>query len=123
MKVLLLNPPKERNGGYILREECAVGSEPTNVLPSQIYLAASYLCSRGWDADPVDARSVKASMAGYDVAVVWVSILHSYFDDLSFLREAKAHGLRTVMVLNDPHEGFERETLEKNGFIDAAVRL
>jgi len=126
MKTLLLNPPKYKEGRvlpYVSREECGIGTVSSNFVPSQICLAANYLRERGKDVDLLDADVQGVSLDGYDVVVVWVCVLESFYEDLEFLKRAKEEGKKTVMILNDPHEGFEMEAMRKFGFIDASVRL
>jgi radical SAM superfamily enzyme YgiQ (UPF0313 family) len=123
MKMLLLNPPKYWKGLYICREEYGVGTVRTNFLPSQIYLAAAYLRDRGKDADALDVETHSVSFDNYDAVVVWVSVLHSFYDDIKWLKKAKDKGKKTIMILNEAHEGLEMEAMEKYDFIDASVRL
>ena len=129
MKTLLVNPPqrdlargiyKER---YIIREECAAGIYNLKYLPAQIFLAANYLRERGKDVDAIDAETSRVSLNGYDVVVVWAAVLGNFYRDIDFLRSVKEKGKKTVLILNDPYEGFEMEAMQRFGFIDAAVRL
>lgn len=122
MKTLLLNPPKSWEEFYICREEYA-GSEATNFLPSQIYLAAAYLRERGKDVDALDVQTQSVSFDNYDVVVVWVCVLHSFYEDIKWLKTAKDKGKKTIMILNEAHEGLEMEAMERYDFIDASVRL
>ncbi|MBN2186598.1 MAG: radical SAM protein [Dehalococcoidia bacterium] len=123
MKTLLLNPPKRWNGMHVSREEYGIGLVPTDFLPSGIFLAAAYLCEKGRDADALDAETPDISFEGYDVVVVWACILHSFYEDIQYLRKAKEAGKKTIMVLNDAHDGLEMEAMQRFDFIDAAVRL
>jgi len=127
MKVLLLNPPKykrDRVLPYVSREECGIGTVSKDFLPSQICLATSYLREKGIDADLLDMKNGdRLSIGGYDVVVVWVSVIESFYEDLDFLRKAKEEGKKTVIVLNEPYEGFEMEVMQNYTFIDASIRL
>ena len=123
MKTLLLNPPKQRRDMFVSREESGVGLVNCNFLPSNILLAAAYLRSIGKEADPVDVDRNYVSFEGYDTVVVWVSVLHSFYDDIEYMKNAKVQGKRTVMVLNDAYDGLEMEAMQRFNFIDAAVRL
>jgi|GEM_PF-2158882 len=123
MKTLLLNPPKCWKGLYICREEYGTGIVVTDFLPSQIYLAAAYLSERGKDVDALDVQRQSVSLDNYDVVVVWVCILHSFYEDIKWLKRAKEEGKRTIMVLNEAHEGLEMEAMQRYEFIDASVRL
>lgn len=123
MKTLLLNPPKYLQGSYVSREEYGIGLVDTDFLPSNIFLAAAYLRSKGKDADALDAETPLVSMEHYDVVVVWVCILHSFYEDINLLKRAKDEGKRTVMIFNDAYEGLEMEAMQRFDFIDASVRL
>ena len=123
MKTLLLNPPKHLRGIYVCREENGIGEVDCDFLPSNIYLAAAYLREMGKDVDALDAETPVVSFDGYDVVVVWVCILHSFYEDIQLLKGAKEEGKRTVMVLNDAHEGLEMEAMQRFDFIDASIRL
>lgn len=123
MKILLLNPPKYRLGRYMSRDEGGIGTIPRDFLPSNIFLAATYLKERGKDVDVLDAKTAGISYGGYDVIVVWVCTLHSFYDDIEFLRRAKEEGKRTIMILNDAHDQFELEAMQRFSFIDASIRL
>ena len=123
MRTLLLNPPKYWKGQYVSREQYGVGLVSTDFLPSNIFLAAAYLRARGKDADALDASTPMVSLDGYDVVVVWVCILHSFYEDIKLLKRVKDEGKRTVMILNDAYEGLEMEAMQRFDFIDASVRL
>ncbi|RJX16102.1 radical SAM protein [Candidatus Bathyarchaeota archaeon] len=123
MKVLLVNPPKSLDGREISREECGIGAVPKGFLPSQPLLSTNYLRNNGIDADFVDAETSNVSFEGYDVVVVWVSVLKTFYKDIKLLEKAKKEGKKTVMVLNEPYFGFEVETLTKFSFIDASIKL
>jgi hypothetical protein len=123
MKTLLLNPPKHLRGIYVCREENGIGEVDRDFLPSSIYLAAAYLRETGKDADALDAETPVVSFDGYDAVVVWVCILHSFYEDVQLLKRAKEEGRRTVMILNDAHEGLEMEAMQRFDFIDASIRL
>ncbi len=123
MRTLLLNPPKGRKAMYVSREEYGIGLTDCDFLPSGIFLAAAYLRAMGKDADALDAETASVSFNGYDVVVVWVCILHSFYDDVDLLRRAKYNGKRTVMILNDAYDGLEMEAMRRFTFIDASVRL
>jgi hypothetical protein len=123
MKTLLLNPPKYWRGAYICREEYGMGTVVTDFLPSQIYLATAYLRERGKDVDALDVRTGSVSFDDYDVVVVWVCILHSFYEDIKWLKRAREEGKKTIMILNDAHEGLEMEAMQRYEFIEASVRL
>lgn len=122
MKILLLNPPKKWKNLYVCREEYGMGTIVSNFLPSNIYLTSAYLMGKNREIHAIDADTQKFVMDDYDVIVVWVCILHSFFQDIEWLRTAKEKGKRTVMILNDPHEGLEMEAMKRFDFIDAAIR-
>jgi hypothetical protein len=123
MKTLLLNPPAAFEGKHVSREQGGIGLVDERFLPSEIFLTAAYLQDRGHTVDVIDLDGVDLDFSPYQVAVVWVGILHTFHQDLAWLRRAKESGCRTAMVLNDAYDGFERATLEDYPFIDAAVRL
>lgn len=129
MKTLLVNPPQRGpvqgiyKEYYVIREECAAGFYHLKYVPAQIFLAANYLRERGRDVDAIDAETSRVSLNGYDVVAVWVAVLGNFYTDIEFLRRAKKEGKKTVLILNDPYEGFEMEAMQRFGFIDAAVRL
>lgn len=122
VKILLLNPPKAYNGLFVSREEYGVGTITTNFLPANIFLAAAYLREKKHDAQPIDAGCQSFILDNHDVVVVMIGVLHSFYQDIEWLRKAKEKGKKTVMILNDPHERLETETMAKFPFIDAAVR-
>jgi hypothetical protein len=123
MRTLLLNPPSAFEGKHVSREQGGIGLVTERFLPSEIFLTAAYLQGKGHNVDTIDLDSVTPDLSRYQVAVVWVGILHTFHRDLEWLRRAKASGCRTVMVLNDAYDGFEAATLQRYPFIDAAVRL
>ena len=82
MKTLLLNPPKYWKGMYVSREEYGIGVVNCDFLPSNIFLAAAYLRAVGKNADALDAETSMVSLDGYDVVVVWVCILRSFYGDI-----------------------------------------
>jgi radical SAM superfamily enzyme YgiQ (UPF0313 family) len=122
MKILLLNPPKKWKDLYVCREEYGVGTIVSDFLPSNIYLTSAYLRGKDREIHSVDADTQKFAMDHYDVVVVWVCILHTFFQDIEWLKAAKEKGKKTVMILNDPHEGLEMEAMRRFDFIDAAIR-
>jgi radical SAM superfamily enzyme YgiQ (UPF0313 family) len=77
----------------------------------------------GKDTDALDARTPRVSLDGYDIVVVWVCVLHSFYEDIKWLKRAKEEGKRTVMILNDACEGLEMEAMQSFDFIDASIRL
>lgn len=117
MKTLLYNPP-----GF-MREECCIGEIPVKIIPSQIFLAGAYLQKQGFDVDVVDGQTQKEEFNDYEVVVVWVALFDGFYKDIEYLKKAKELGKKTVMVLNDPIEGMEKEAMERFDFIDVAVRL
>ncbi|MGC8851472.1 MAG: B12-binding domain-containing radical SAM protein, partial [Candidatus Micrarchaeia archaeon] len=117
MKTLLYNPP-----GF-MREECCISEIPVKIIPSQIFLAGAYLQKQGFDVDVVDGQTQKEEFNDYDVVVVWVALFDGFYKDIEYLKKAKELGKKTVMVLNDPIEGMEKEAMERFDFIDVAVRL
>lgn len=124
MKILLVNPPKYRNGLYVVREECAIGTVPDDFLPSQIFLTEAFLRGRGWDVSALDmAFGERVLFNGIDIVIAWVGIFYSLYDDLYFLKKAQQQGKKTVLILNDPNEGFEKEIMKGFNFIDVTVRL
>jgi hypothetical protein len=123
MKTLLINPPQSWRGLYISREEYGTGLVDKRFLPSNVFLAASYLRQQGNDVDFVDTDTPNLALDGYDVVVVWVSVINSFYDDMVFLKRAKEEGKKTIMILNDAYEGLEMEAMQSFSFIDAAVRL
>jgi len=123
VRILLLNPPSSYHGKWISREQCGVGVVEERFVPSEILLSAAYLRRAGFDVDYRDLDGGDLDFSGFQVVVGWVSVLHSYHEDLAWLLRAKEAGCRTVMVLNEPYEGFELETLRRHPFVDAAVRL
>jgi len=117
MKVLLLNQE-----GY-QREECCTGKIMLKILPSQIFLAGSYLRKNGKDVTVVDVQTQKfPNLSKFDIVVVWVSTLGGYYSDLKALKKAKELGKKTILVLNDPF-GVELDVMGKNSFIDICIRL
>lgn len=101
-----------------------MGTMVTDFLPSQIYLATAYLRKRGKDVEALDTKkSGHVSLSKYQVVVVWVCTLHSFYEDIKWLKRAKEEGKKTVMILNDAHDGLEMEIMQKYGFIDVSVRL
>jgi hypothetical protein len=120
---LLLNPPSAFLGKYVSREQGGIGLVDERFLPSEIFLTAAYLQSKGHNVDAIALDGVDLDFSPYRVAVVWVGILHTFHQDLEWLRRAKGSGCRTVMVLNDAYRGFEPATLQRYPFIDAAIRL
>ena len=123
MRTLLLNPPSAYHGKWISREQCGVGLVEERFLPSEILLSVAYLRRAGFNVDFRDLEGSDFDFSGFQVVVAWISILHSYHEDLAWLRRAKETGCRTVMVLNEPYEGLEMETLRRHPFVDAAKRL
>ena len=123
MKTLLLNPPAAFAGKFVSREQCGIGLVEDRFLPSELFLTAAYLHQAGHDVEARDLEDGDLDFSPYQVAVVWVSILHTFHQDIDWLRRAKESGCRTVMILNDPHQDFEVATLQRYPFIDAAVRL
>lgn len=123
MKILLLNPPSSLDGKFVSREQCGIGLVEERFLPSEILLSAAYLETLGHDVEFVDAGDDSLSLSSYEGVVVWVSVLHTFHEDVEWLRRAKESGCRTVLVLNEPYGNFEAETLSRFPFIDAAVRL
>lgn len=123
MKTLLLNPPSAFEGKFVSREQGGIGLVEERFLPSEIFLSAAYLQEAGHDIEAIDLDDGDLDFSLYHVAVVWVSVLHTFHKDISWLRRAKESGCRTVMILNDAYSGFEADTLQRHLFIDAAVRL
>jgi len=123
MRALLLNPPSRADGKYVSRDQSATGVVEERFVPSEIFLTAAYLQDRGHEADVVDLNGGELDLTAFQVAVVWVSVLHSFHRDVDWLRRAKEAGCRTVMVLNEAYAGFEAGTLQRRPYIDAAVRL
>jgi anaerobic magnesium-protoporphyrin IX monomethyl ester cyclase len=123
MKVALVNPPYGT-----IKEECCHGPVNELIVPSQICLATAYLRSKNIDADLIEMGGKnltlqKIDFSGYDIAVVWCSLVKSVYDDIKILKKAKENGLKTIMILNDPYEGCELELMQKFEFIDYCVRL
>jgi hypothetical protein len=123
MKTLLLNPPSAFEGKFVSREQGGIGVVDERFLPSEIFLTAAYLQEAGHDVDTLDLDSGDLDFSPYQVAVVWVSVLHTFYQDIEWLRRSKESGCRTVMILNDAYRSFEADTLQRHPFIDAAVRL
>jgi radical SAM superfamily enzyme YgiQ (UPF0313 family) len=123
MKTLLLNPPSDFKGKIVSREQCGMGLVEEHFLPSEIFLTAAYLQERGYDVEAVDLGDNSMDFSPYQVAVAWVSVLHTFHEDISWLRQSKESGCSTVMILNEPYGEFEADTLRRYPFIDAAVRL
>jgi anaerobic magnesium-protoporphyrin IX monomethyl ester cyclase len=127
MRILLLNPPARRadtpEGLYHIREELAAGYHDEKILPAQMFLVASYIKKRGQEVDLLDAEDSNVKFGQYDVVVIWASALYSLYGDLDLFRKAKETGAKTVLILNDAYDDFEAEVMQKNPFIDAAVRL
>lgn len=123
MKTLLLNPPSGFNGKFVSREQCGIGLVDERFLPSEIFLAAAFLQEAGLDVDIIDMHGVDLDFSPYQIAVVWVSVLHTFHKDIDWLRRAKDSGCRTVMILNEPYGEFEADVLRRYKFIDAAARL
>jgi len=117
MRIALVTPP-----GYIV-EECCIGKNETVTLPSQAILATAYLRGKGWDATFLDAQTGSAEFKGFDVVVLWVSLIDGFYHNLKLLQKVKNEGARTVMVMNDPYKGLSLEAMERNPFIDAAIEL
>ena len=116
MKIAVVNPPKV-NGTSFIREECCSGPSIL-VPPAQLTTTVAFLRNKGLDVDIIDAQVVPLrSLDGYDVVVAWISIFGIY-DDVKLLEKAKENGAKTVMILNDPFEGIEKEAMEKFTFID-----
>jgi len=123
LKTLLLNPPSVHRGAYVSREQCGIGVVGERFVPSEMMLAAAYLRQHGHSVEVRDADLEQVELEHFDVVVVWISVLHTYRQDLAWASRAKQVGCRTVVVLNDPYDGFENRTLCDNPDIDAAVRL
>ena len=123
MKVLLLNPPSAFDGKCVSREQGGIGLVEESFLASELFLTAAFLQRRGHDVEAVDLEGSDPDFSPYQVAVVWVSILHTLHQDMEWLRRAKDCGCRTVLILNDAYDGFETACLQRRPFIDAAVRL
>jgi radical SAM superfamily enzyme YgiQ (UPF0313 family) len=123
MKILLLNPPSAFEGKFVSREQCGIGTVEECFLPSEILLNAAYLKKAEHDVQIIDLKGGKLDFSVHQVVVVWVSVLHSFHDDILWLRQAKESECRTVLILNDPYGEFEAHTLRRYPFIDAAVRL
>jgi hypothetical protein len=123
MKTVLVNPASGFRGKFVSREQGGIGVVDERFLPSELFLTAAYLRQAGHTVDAVDLRRGSPDFTAFDTAVIWVSVLHTYHQDIDLLRTAKDCGCRTVMVLNDAYQGFETHALERHPFIDAAVRL
>jgi len=123
MRTLLLNPPSAFEGKFVSREQGGIGTVEERFLPSEMFLTAACLRRAGHDVDAADVAGRAPELSRYDAVVVWVCILHTYHEDIGWLRRAKEAGCRTAMVLNDPYGEFEAQTLRRHPFIDAAVRL
>lgn len=123
MKILLINPPKYWNGNSICRDENGIGTCDVNFLPSQPILATAYLKGKGKHADMIDAEDQNISFGDYDIVVVFVCILFTFYEDIKWLKRAKGEGKKTIMILNDAHDGLEMEAMQKYDFIDVSVRL
>ncbi|MFZ2087873.1 MAG: radical SAM protein [Desulfobaccales bacterium] len=123
MKTLLMNPPAAFAGKFVSREQCGIGLVEERFLPSEIFLTAAFLQKAGHEVVARDLEGGGLDFSPFQAAVVWVSVLHTYHQDIDWLRRAKESGCRTVMILNDPHHDFEAATLRDHPFIDAAVRL
>lgn len=121
MRTLLLNPPSAFDGRFVSREQGGIGTVEERFLPSEMLITAACLRRAGHDVDVADVDLPELS--DYDAVVAWVGILHTYYEDLDWLRRAKEAGCRTALVLNDPYGDFEAQTLERHAFVDAAVRL
>lgn len=117
MRALLYSP------AGCMHEECCMGGIPTKILPAQVFLAGAYLKSKGKEVTVIDGQTQSTDFKGYDVVVVWVSLLDGLKHEVEFLQTAKQNGARTVMILNDPIQDMEREVMERYPFIDAAIRL
>jgi radical SAM superfamily enzyme YgiQ (UPF0313 family) len=107
LKTLLLNPPSAFAGKFVSREQCGIGLVEERFLPSELFLTAAYLQKAGHDVVARDLEGGDLDFSPYQVAVVWVSIQHTFHQDIDWLRRAKESGCRTVMILNDPHHDFE----------------
>jgi radical SAM superfamily enzyme YgiQ (UPF0313 family) len=119
----LLNPPSAFKGKFVSREQCGIGLVEEHFLPSEIFLTATYLQEAGHDVDAMDLDSGELDFSPYQVVVVWVSVLHTFHQDISWLQRAKESDCHTVIILNEPYGEFEEDTLQQYPFIDAAVRL
>jgi radical SAM superfamily enzyme YgiQ (UPF0313 family) len=122
MKTLLLSPPSAHKGKIVSREQCGIGLVEERFLPSELLLTAAYLERAGHEVDAIDLERGDFDFSAYQVAVVWVGVLHTFHEDILWLRRAKESGCRTVMIMNEPYSGFESATLRRYPFIDAAVR-
>jgi radical SAM superfamily enzyme YgiQ (UPF0313 family) len=71
----------------------------------------------------MDLEGEEIDFSPYGVVVVWVSVLHTFHQDISWLRRAEDAGCRTVMILNDAYTGLEVEVLRRHSFIHASIRL
>lgn len=117
VRVLLIKPAGS------MCEECCCGASMDTVLPAQIVHATRMLRAEGFDATLNDLQvQPPAELAAHDVAVVWVSVFDTLFEDVQLVTEAKRVGLHTVVVLNDP-TGLERRLMDRFSEIDALVRL
>lgn len=122
MRILLINPANRHLGAK--REEACTGACTNRVLPSQIFLCARYLRDQGWNDVQVSDRQVEKDpldYAEYDVVIGWASTNVNLSNDIQPLREAKAAGARTAVVVQGaPH--MEKEVLETYPEIDVAIR-
>lgn len=95
-------------------------------LPSNIFLAAAYMNSLGYEATVESLRNKEIAtelLQDYDVVVVWVPLWEGMDLHIDYLRQAKLQGKKTIAVLNDPLADIEEEMLKTYDFIDIAIRL
>jgi len=123
MKILLIYPKGKQRGGA-LREECCSGATKKPVLPSQILICTAYLRKKGWDADFIDQQidDRKFDFGKYDVVIIWSMMWDGLYEEIQLLKDAKAHGKKTILVYNGPAH-IEDEVLGEFEFIDACIRL
>ena len=118
MKVALV---KSRN--YVC-DESSASVTAIRKLPCQIFLAASYCRSIGIDTDVFNLkRFQKCPFEKYDMFVSWIPLYEGFYEGIAYLEKAKKEGKLTVMVLNDPLETLEMETMQRFTYIDYCIRL
>jgi radical SAM superfamily enzyme YgiQ (UPF0313 family) len=106
-----------------ITEENRFGYRQWAEMPSNILTTAAYLEERGFEVDVRDQETYEDGVFGnYQVAAAWISIADGLYEGLDYLRVAKAHGCRTVLVLFDDWAGMQEQVLRDYDFVDFGIR-
>lgn len=109
---------------HYLSDENSSGKPGVPRLPSNIFLAAAYCESLGFDVSVESlVRDSHFDPSKSDVVVVYTPLLEGFTKHIKYLEKAKKAGKHTICIINDPFENIEQEAIERFDFIDAIVRL